>query len=263
MRFIVFILFSALLARAQDCKIAYARDSKFFGSIVTIDLKIEGSNIAFVDGVGNRGEGEFILDKSKFPVTVSVKDRHNDYRDTLKLEYNENGYELDFGFIMPGDLFVVEKGGLVKSLVWKEYRFEREKYSVNFPDVFTTDSIKTPTKIGILNSQTKTCKLKKRKRLVYQVAYTDYEGITDSSSLSMQGAVSGMVASVNGKILVQKSFMYNGLSNHEVLIKTDKLYIRARLIRKENKLYILQVISKRKKLDDDFKKPFFDSFKVI
>lgn len=158
---------------------------------------------------------------------------------------------------------------------WKSFESKLFKFRVEFPDVPTEQSQTVPSAIGDLKMNfymydASSVPNSKDENLVYMVNYTSYpKDKVNSNNKEMlktffDGAVSGAVANVQGKLISQKDINYGLHPGREAKIdfQNGTAIINVRLYLVANNMYMIQTITETKKDNNASIKKFMDSFKI-
>ena len=146
---------------------------------------------------------------------------------------------------------------------WATFTSEDGGFSILFPGKPEEQIESVSTAIGTIETEFFIVEQKDR---AYSLNYADYpkEIIAASDAGSMlDGAGMGAVSNVNGELLDEKEITLDGYPGREIRIevKEDDIIIHARFYLVENRLYVVQAVSKSEASTPDIDK-FLDSFQL-
>ncbi len=146
---------------------------------------------------------------------------------------------------------------------WATFEPDDGAFSILFPGKPEEQTESVSTAIGDIETQFFIAEQKDR---AYSVNYADYPReiiIVSDAEAMLDGAGMGAVSNVDGELLDEKEITLDGYPGREIEIevKEDDIIVRARFYLVENRLYVVQAVSKSKASAPDIDK-FLDSFQL-
>ena len=147
---------------------------------------------------------------------------------------------------------------------WETFESDTGRFSILFPGAPEKETESVPTTIGTIKTE---FFMVEQKDMAYSVNYADYpaEVVAASDTRAMlDGARMGAMANVNGELLSEKEISLGGHPGREIEIEIadEDIIIRARFYLVENRLYVIQALSKESKASSPDIDEFLDSFEL-
>jgi hypothetical protein len=151
-----------------------------------------------------------------------------------------------------------------QNLEWLNFESESGRFSVLFPGEPDEQVESVQTAIGVIESQFFMVTLE---NMAYSVNLADYppEMIAAGDTQQMlDGARDGAVSNVNGELLDEKELTLSGYPGREFKVKVEDegIVVRARIYLVNERLYVIQALSKERLASSEDIDKFLDSFQL-
>jgi len=151
-----------------------------------------------------------------------------------------------------------------RDLEWLNFESESGRFSVLFPDEPDEQVESVQTAIGVIESQ---FFMVTQKDMAYSVNLADYppEMIAAGDTQQMlDGARDGAVSNVNGELLEEKELTLSGHPGREFKVKVEDegIIVRARIYLVNERLYVIQALSKERLASSEDIDKFLNSFEL-
>lgn len=151
-----------------------------------------------------------------------------------------------------------------KDLEWLNFESESGRFSVLFPGAPDEQVESVQTAIGVIETQ---FFMVTQRDLAYSVNLADYppEMIAAGDTQQMlDGARDGAVSNVNGELLEEKELTLGGYPGRELKVRVEEegIVVRARIYLVNERLYVIQAMSKERLASSEDIDKFLDSFEL-
>lgn len=147
---------------------------------------------------------------------------------------------------------------------WATFESEEGRFSILFPGEPKEQTESVSTAIGTIETE---FFMVEQKDMAYSLNYADYPAdivAASDAGMMLNGARMGAVSNVNGELLDEKEITLDGYPGREIRIEIDEddIIVRARFYLVENRLYVVQALSKKSKASSEEIDEFLDSFEL-